>query len=623
MRQLFSCFLFQTRPGDGLSPRRRAAFWLWNALLVTGAAVGLGLASLLLATGQYSARVLLLDYICHPVLLLLNLLPPLLLVGLLYAATGRAWLACLLASLPVLGLSLGNYYKLAFRDDPVIASDLLILGEAGKMAGQYKLFFSNKAALALLCAGGSIVVLALFARGRPRGRVRAGLAAAAAVCAAALIPVYASDSVYSKNTNTAHINQWSTTQQYVSRGLLYPFLHSVKDALPDPPEGYDQKEAEALLAQYQDKDIPEDKKVNVVAVMLEAFTDFSAFEGIEFAKDVYAQYHALEAESYTGNLLTNIFAGGTVDTERAFLTGMGPKNIDYRANTSSYVWYLKDQGYQTFGGHPCNNWFYNRQNINRYLGFDEYRFAEDYYGPMYGASPTLNDYLFLTDLANTVAERLKADAPLFSFSVTYQGHGPYASDASWWNEVDSYIGNKDLPEDQRTILANYLGSVENTQMHLVDLVDSLRRSEEPVVLLLFGDHKPWLGNGNSVYDALDVDLSRTDAASFYNYWSTRYLIWANDAAKEAVGHDMVGTGPDVSPCFLMNVLFEQLGWEGDAYMQAADACRREVPVVHSYGIYFTADGAMKTDDALTDEQRELVRQFRCLEYYRQHHFSGG
>ena len=40
-----------------------------------------------------------------------------------------------------------------------------------------------------------------------------------------------------------------------------------------------------------------------------------------------------------------------------------------------------------------------------------------------------------------------------------------------------------------------------------------------MVLLLFGDHKPWLGNGNSVYDALDVDLSRTDAASFYNYWS--------------------------------------------------------------------------------------------------------
>ena len=44
MKHIFSCFLFQTRPEDGCSKRRRTVFWLWNALLVTGAAVGLGLA---------------------------------------------------------------------------------------------------------------------------------------------------------------------------------------------------------------------------------------------------------------------------------------------------------------------------------------------------------------------------------------------------------------------------------------------------------------------------------------------------------------------------------------------------------------------------------------------------
>ena len=621
MKRFLSYWLFWKRPGEGLSQTDRRIYWCWNMGVLVLSALALGTLSLMLAPGSYNWA-LFGDYWTFPAVIVLNLLPPVLLALLLYAAVGRAWAAVLITALPVLGLSLGNYYKLYFRDDPVIASDLLILQEAGKMTGQYNLFLGPKVVLALLLAA-LCAAAALFARARPGKRLRLGLAGGALAAALVLIPVYSSDGIYDGIDNYKHLDRWSSTQQYVSRGLLYPFLHSIKDMIPDPPEGYSEQEAARLLAQYEDEAIPKDKQVNIIGVMLEAFCDFSVYDQIELQKDVYARYHALEEESFTGNLVTNIFAGGTVDTERAFLTGMGPKDINYRANTSSYVWYLKDQGYQTFGGQPCNNWFYNRQNINRYLGFDEYRFAEDYYGPMYGASPTLNDYLFLTDLANTVAERLKADAPLFSFSVTYQGHGPYASDASWWNEVDSYIGNKDLPEDQRTILANYLGSVENTQMHLVDLVDSLRRSEEPVVLLLFGDHKPWLGNGNSVYDALDVDLSRTDAASFYNYWSTRYLIWANDAAKEAVGHDMVGTGPDVSPCFLMNVLFEQLGWEGDAYMQAADACRREVPVVHSYGIYFTADGAMKTDDALTDEQRELVRQFRCLEYYRQHHFSGG
>ena len=56
---------------------------------------------------------------------------------------------------------------------------------------------------------------------------------------------------------------------------------------------------------------------------------------------------------------------------------MGDHN--YRADTSSYVWYLKSQGYHTSGDHPSNNWFYNRQNINAYMGFDEYRFAENFY----------------------------------------------------------------------------------------------------------------------------------------------------------------------------------------------------------------------------------------------------
>ena len=102
-----------------------------------------------------------------------------------------------------------------------------------------------------------------------------------------------------------------------------------------------------------------------------------------------------------------------------------------------------------------------------------------------------------------------------------------------WGDVDDYIVNNDLDEASRNILANYLGSVMDTQEHLSELVDALRESDEPVVLIVFGDHKPWLGNGNSVYEALGVNLDTSTEEGFYNYWSTRYLIWANDAAKEA------------------------------------------------------------------------------------------
>ncbi len=615
MKQLFSCFLFRKRPEDGLSAPRRAAFWLWNGLLMLGAALALGLLCLMLAPAQYGWE-LFYDYLDHPALVALNLLPPVVLMALLYGLSGRAWLAYALTALPVLGLAAGNAYKMFFRDDPVIAADLLLLGEAGNMAGKYQLFLFGKLAAALGCALVSALLLALLARGRPLGRFRAGIAGTALACAAALSPLYASDQVYQDNANEEHINKWSVTQQYVSRGLLYPFLHSVKDAFPRPPEGYDQREAEGWLAQYEDAAIPEDKKVNLVGIMLEAFTDFSQFEEIQFSQDVYAVWHALEQEGYSGSLLANIFAGGTVNTERAFLTGVGDGNYDYRGDAPSYVRYLKGQGYRATGSHPSYNWFYNRQNVNAYLGFDSYRFTEDYFGPVYGADPVLNDDGFLPDLTRTVLAQLEQDAPLFSFSVTYQGHGPYGDRECWWGEPEDFFTNPGLDDASRYILSNYLGSVMATQRHLADMVDAFRASDEPIVLVVFGDHKPWLGNGNSVYHALGVTLDQDSQEGFYNYWSTPYLIWANGAAKAALGRDVRGKGPDISPCFLMNVLFEQLGWTGDAYMQAVDPCRAELPVIHSHGARLTAAGELTAQ--LPPEQKELARRFLCLSYYRAH-----
>ena len=617
MKRLFSCFLFQKRPAEGLSARRRALFWLWNYLLAAGSGAVLGILSLTLATGQHSWAVFW-DYWGHPALLILNLLPPVVLALLLYGATGRTWLACALTALPVMGLALGNYYKLAFRDHPAIAADLLILGEAGQMAGKYPLFLSPKLAGALIGAALAVAVPALLARGRPRGRARALTALAALACAAALVPAYGSDRLYNSQENYAHLDRWSSTQQYISRGLLYPFLHSVKDALPHPPEGYSEKEAAALLAQYEDGDIPADKKVNIVGVMLESFADLSGYEQIEFKRDVYAALHALEEESYSGRLLTNIFAGGTIDTERAFLTGMEPDSINYRADTSSYVWYLKGQGYEASGFHPSNDWFYNRKNVNAYLGFDQYYFRENYYDGNFADCQF--DYVFFPTLAQAVLGQLEHDAPQFSFSVSYQGHGPYDDSVCWWGEVDDFIGNHDLPQDQRTILANYLGSVYSTQIFLSEFVDALRASDEPVVLVVFGDHKPWLGSGNAVYKSLGISLDRSTEEGFYNYWSTGYFIWANNAAKRALGRNIVGEGPDISPCFLMNVLFERLGWEGDAYMQAVEPLRRELPVIHNSGAVLTPGGGLVLEPS--GEQAEQARRFRALEYYRARHFSG-
>ena len=87
---------------------------------------------------------------------------------------------------------------------------------------------------------------------------------------------------------------------------------------PEPPEGYRESEAKQILEQYADTDIPDDQKITVVGIMLEAFSDLSDFpqlNEISAVRNLYEPLHELESRSVSGNLLTNIFAGGTTNTE--------------------------------------------------------------------------------------------------------------------------------------------------------------------------------------------------------------------------------------------------------------------------------------------------------------------
>ena len=611
-------FLFQKEIDPLWSPGKKWGYRLWNLGLVVLAGLALGGLSLLLATGTYPLSFAK-GYLEKPVLLLLNLLPPVALILLLYGLTRRAGWAYLLTAAAVLGLSIGNYYKLALRDDPLMFGDLLLLKEAGNMAGKYELVVGKKLILAAVCALLGAAVLFLLARGRPgKGRGRWGIALAGLALAGAMTPPLMDSGLYNGGAaHYAHIQDyWSATQQYVAHGFLYPFLHSIRDTVALPPEGYHGGETAALLEQYPPADIPEGQKVNVMAIMLEAYNDFSKYEGLELAQDVYAVWHQLEEEGYSGDLMDNIFAGGTVDTERSFLTGFSHLP-NFRGRTNSYPWYFRSQGYTVEGMHPCYQWFYNRLNINENLGFQDYKFVENYFGQFTDGKVAFDD-LFFPELIKAY-DKAKTQGPYFSFSVTYQGHGPYDTDVCWWGEKGEFVKPRaGRSDEEQYILDNYFGSVANTNENLKKLTDHLRGDEEPVVLALFGDHNPWLGDGNWVYHNLGIDLDLSSEEGFANYYGTRYLIWANDAAKEALGADLTGEGPAISPNYLMTQLFDLCGWTGPAYMQATREVKERVSVINVPTGLYVEDGALT--DALSGEGERLVRQYEALEYYSGKHF---
>lgn len=603
-------FLSGIGRSSGSGAERLFSNFIFNFVLLTLSACVICFVTLLLATGTFGDE-LFFDYFKYPLLLLLNFLPIFLLAAAGFCLTNRVWAGFLVSAAVFVTGAIGNYYKLKFRSDPFMFSDMTAIHTAMGVASGYDLTPGKRIIFCLLCVAVTLLLLIFFARGRCRGRVRAAFAATIIL---ALFPlwrfVYSSSQIYNGIQNYEHINHWLATESFISRGFVYPFIYSYNDSVDTPPEGYDADSAAAVLSGYSDTDIPADRKVNILAIQLEAFSDFTTL-GIPGIEQVYESYHELESESYTGNLITNIFAGGTIDTERCFLTGSSQLK-NYRSNANSYVWYLRDQGFATNGSHPCYRSFYNRYNVNRYLGFEDYYYTEGYYDSYSDSiSP---DSIMLPEVYKIFSESVENGAPVFSFHVTYQGHGPYSTDSLIWGDP---LFEGDVSDYSYNVLNNYLGSVKDTIGHLLTLKAQLEAMDEPVVLVLYGDHKPWLGDNNSVYNELGISLDVSTTEGFMNYYSTRYLIWANAAAKEAAGSDFVGEGPDISPCYLMNELFGLLGWDGPAYMQYKDDVCSTLPVVNTSGFYLENGSFVKQ---LSPDAESKKQALDAVEYYMRNNF---
>lgn len=620
MKQFLQKPFFSAFPQKDWPCRKKAGFWLWNAALVTLFALLAGVMALRMAYGPYDSMFFR-TYFSVPGLLWRNLLPPVLLILLLWALLRRSWLAFLLGGLVTMGFPAAGYYVLLFRDDPLTPDLLKYLREAVTISATsgYDLTPSGPQLLALGLLVAGTIVLALLVRGKPRR----ALLWVPLICLLLLEPAIRDADFYESSLDNTSVNQFSITESYIGRGFWYPFLHQLMGAQEVPPLELElpilsdeqteeeivpaEPTLEDLLAGYSDSDIPEETKIDLMIFQREAYADFSKYdiEGMDWS--CYDLYHALREESYYGTLVANVFSGGTIDTERCFLTGMWDVSaLPADRNLNSYVWYFKDQGYTVEGAHPCFNWFYDRLTVNPRLGFDRYLYSEDTFTALSNWTVAYDDIL-MPVVWDMYQEQTADGKPYFGFHVTYEGHGPYIEDYIDWagaNYSDAIFTGK-----LRSIFNNYLGILHDCDVHLTALVDKLRESERPIALVLYGDHKPWLGNEREVYDALGLSLDMSTEEGFYNYSTTEYLIWINPAAEAVLGRQIRGQGPTISPCYLMNVIFEQLGWEGTAYSKKMEEYRQVMPVITTTG-RFVIDGELVTQ--VPEEHMEMAEEFRKL-----------
>lgn len=595
-----------------------------NILAIVALSIGLSIVGLQISS--VFSLVIVWRFIKSPILFIMNTLPITLFMLFVFFITSRLWASFFFGGTPFLIFHFINRFKIRLRHEPFVPADIYLGNESTKVINLSQLPFN--ASLYTLIA--LFVLFSLFLFFRIKSRPMKLLSRGLGVILTVLLSVFLYNTVYS---NTSFYNkfkiygsQYSQVDVVNSRGFIYSFLIKTHTFDLPVPEEYSIPDCENILSKYNVKTEENIKFPHIIAIMSEAFWDIDKVEQIEFNSG----YHPLENfnkianDSYYGKIVTNIFAGGTADTEFSFLTGhtktilndMANPYINFiRKNTYALPWILESKGYKTTGFHPGFPWFYNRYNVYDYLGFQNVFFIDDMdidREKVYYVSDMDAFNFLLEDFNNHL--NYYPDNPYFNFTVTIENHGPYPN---YDMENIEIIKKESVDSEYYHLVNNYTNGLMNCDKALGYLVQQLEQMDEPIVLLYFSDHLPLLGENFSGYQAINYDIGTSgDLEAYLNTYETPYFIWSNNSAKDLLGEQgktpLVGEAPYISTHYLVLELFDYIGLEDTEYFQYLREIREEFPVITSR--FYKLQNDTFTEE-LNQNQTEKINEYKLLQYY--------
>ncbi len=572
----------------------------------------------------------------NPLLIILNGLP----VGLLLLVCAfllrNVFYGAALANFLVGALSVANRIKIEVRDEPVFPRDFSLLKEAFSAAGEYSIAYPVKFILLIFLLTAVFLFLGLVFKPAPcpSPRLRGwkgsllGAAGSLGLLALLIVTLYASDGLYNSLPTS---NPYRLSVVFNETGFPYNFCHQFTTYLVDKPQNFNKSQAESwetgdLLGQGAD--------VSVIMIMDEGFSDITDAAAFAYgaADDPLANLHALQKSPHAiaGHLVVPGFAGGTANTEFDVLTGMQTNALSATATSAmrvvnrdldSLFRVFSRDGYHTSFFHPGYDWFYNRENVYRWLGAEETRFIDEMENPDYKGTWVTDDYM-----AGLIEDAFRSSAdqglPLFHYTTTIQNHMAYTIDK--YGEEYTFPAvqtNATLSPDTETQLAVYVEGVRDADAMLGRLTDYFTGRKEPVVLVFWGDHLPHLGDGQLGYKELGIDVfSATEGQGNLTAYKTPYVIWANDAAAEALDWDNAVQALDlpedrvISAAYLGAVTLELTGRrEESPWFSFLNEMRRELPVVQNQiCVPMDASAGMTP----TETQIRLLEKWRNWSYYK-------
>ena len=551
----------------------------------------------------------------------LNLIMFELLALLLFAVFGKLHVALMTETLFFGIYGLANYFVLNFRSVPIQPWDLLSIGTAASVAGNYDYTLDRQALLVVL---GFILLLILeyfcrFTLKKGTWKLRLPMAATLVVMLGAFGLMFHSDEIVEQKLRLYNKLFTPTTISY-KNGTALAFVMELRYMSVDKPAGYDADAAAQELAALEEESMSEpamaaasdgEELPNIIVIMDEAFSDPAILGDFTVNQDYMPFVHSLlegTENTVSGWLNVSVLGGNTANTEFEYLTGntmafLPQGSIPYQQyineSAPSLASHLASLGYQTVAMHPYNASGWDRDTVYPAMGFSEMYFLPDFENPhkVRNYVSDQSDFEKIIEIYEN-----KGDSPLFLFNVTMQNHSSYTE------SFDNFDPQIEVEGGSQT-LNNYLSLLSLSDEALSELIAYFEGQEEDTVIVFFGDHQ----TTNSVIEPILKQNGKSSSTLTEEERADRYkvpfFIWANFDIEEE-------TGVETSANYLGAKTLEAAGVPMDGYFTYLSGLSETVPVISANHVTL-ADGTFTN----ADDQSELLSDYKGYQYYRLFDYS--
>ncbi len=552
----------------------------------------------------------------------LNLIMFELLALLLFSVFGKLHVALMAETLFFAIYGLANYFVLNFRSVPIQPWDLLSIGTAASVAGNYDYTLDRQALLVVL---GFLFLLILeffcrFTLKKGTWKLRLPMAATLVVMLGAFGLMFHSDEIVEQKLRLYNKLFTPTTISY-KNGTALAFVMELRYLSVDKPAGYNADTAAQELAALEEESMSEPAMAgagsdegefpNIIVIMDEAFSDPAILGDFTVNQDYMPFVHSLldgAENTVSGWLNVSVLGGNTANTEFEYLTGntmafLPQGSIPYqqyiKGETPSLASHLAGLGYQTVAMHPYNASGWDRDTVYPTMGF-----SEMYFLPDFDNAAKVRNYVSDQSDFEKIVEiyENKGDNPLFLFNVTMQNHSSYTE------SFDNFDPQIEVEGGSQT-LNNYLSLLSLSDAALGELISYFEEQEEDTIIVFFGDHQ----TTNSVIEPILKQNGKSSSTLTEEEQADRYkvpfFIWANFDIEEE-------TGVETSVNYLGAKTLLAAGVPMDGYFTYLSVFSETVPVISANHVTL-ADGTFTN----ADDQSELLSDYKGYQYYRLFDYS--